>query len=129
MVKTECCQVWIQKHTQGALALGVGLNISMTRDAQFIAEAYKNIQEQQLTPAQMPASLPPAAQALASQASAVAGLGVSKLTPAQQTAINALLVAFGISAESTLAKTVQAFLLKAIQPQANQTRTVQSNLR
>lgn len=95
----------------------------MTRDAQFIAEAYKNIQEQQLTPAQMPASLPPAAQTLASQASAVAGLGVSKLTPAQQTAINALLVAFGISAESTLAKTVQAFLLKAMQPQVNQTRT------
>ena len=101
----------------------------MTRDAQFIAEAYKHIQEQQLTPAQMPVSLPPAAQALASQASAVTGLGVSKLTPAQQTAINALLAAFGISTESTLAKTVQAFLLKAIQPQANQTRTAVTGLR
>ena len=111
------------------MALGVGLNISMNKDIQMLSEAYKHIQEQQLTPAQMPAGLPPAAQALASQASAVAGMGVSKLTPAQQTAINALLVAFGISAESTLAKTVQAFLLKAIQPQANQTRTVQSNLR
>jgi hypothetical protein len=92
----------------------------MTRDAQLIMEAYQNIKEQQL---------PPAAQALAGQASAAVGLGVSRLTPTQQTAINALLAAFGISVESTLAKTIQAFLLKAIQPQANQTRTVQPNLR
>lgn len=113
----------------GSLGIGRWLDTFMTRDAQLIMEAYKNIKEQQLTPAQMPASLPPAAQALAGQASAVAGLGVSRLTPAQQTAINALLAAFGISVESTLAKTIQAFLLKAIQPQANQTRTVQPNLR
>lgn len=111
------------------MALGGGLSIYMTRDAQLIMEAYQNIKEQQLTPAQMPAGLPPAAQALAGQASAAVGLGVSRLTPAQQTAINALLAAFGISVESTLAKTIQAFLLKAIQPQANQTRTVQPNLR
>lgn len=101
----------------------------MNKDMHMLSEAYKYIQEQQLTPAQMPVGLPPTAQALASQAGAVAGMGVSKLTPAQQTAINALLAAFGISVESTLAKTVQTFLLKAIQPQANQTRTVIPSLR
>ena len=35
----------------GSLGIGRWLDTFMTRDAQLIAEAYKNIKEQQLTPA------------------------------------------------------------------------------
>lgn len=95
----------------------------MNTDVQMLAEAYKNIREQQNMPTAGAGAvaLDNMAQQVPAQLAHQAGAAVNtvaaqmKITPVQQTAIQNLLTAFGVPAGSNIGKTVENLIVKMVQ--------------
>jgi len=95
----------------------------MNKDVQLLSEAYKSIREQNMpTGGAGAVALDNMAQQVPGQLAHQAGAAVNtmagqmKISPVQQTAIQNLLIAFGVPTGSNIGKTVENLILKMVQP-------------